>query len=243
MSWDKFKETGSVENPDNPSTNDWIGDIDTDFVDSKIDEYEKMKVKTKNGDSTEQDSTAIKNLFDRYSDADIEMLDENTIDTDFVPKARNADGSDPCPKIKDNDKDKNRDAWYKHSPLASQQDSDGEFISEGFKVGNVEGGTVLYQLGKQDSAGEWFTDYATVDSCRDPNTGKVDLSKLKEKLQIKDDKNEKNTLRAFKVDSPGGIKVAEGYALENQQYGSGGGRQIFISPTHRILSEIMDEDK
>lgn len=42
MSWDKFKETGALDNPDNPSTDDWVGDIDTDFVDTKMSEYEKL---------------------------------------------------------------------------------------------------------------------------------------------------------------------------------------------------------
>ena len=37
-------------------------------------------------------------------------------------------------------------------------------------------------------------------------------------------------------------KLKKGFALENQQYGSGGGRQFFVSPTHRKLSEITDED-
>ena len=60
-------------------------------------------------------------------------------------------------------------------------------------------------------------------------------------MQIKDDNNKKNTLHVYKVDSPDGIKVAEGFALENRQYGSGGGRQFFVSTTHRILSEISTD--
>lgn len=234
MSWDTFKESGAIENPDNPSTNDWVGDIDTDFIDSKIDEYEKLQSEIKTGSFAEKESATIENLFDRYSDADVESLDENTIDTDFVPKARDVDGTTSSKE--------NHDPWHKYSPFASQQDSNGEFVSEGFKVGNIENGTILYQLGKENSSGEWFTDSATVDSCRDPNTGKVDIPKLKEKLQIKDDDNEKNTLRVFRVDSPDGIKAAEGFALENRQYGAGGGRQFFVSPSHRNLSEITDEE-
>lgn len=242
MSWDKFKESGAIENPDNPSTNDWIGDIDTDYVDAKIAEYERIQAEMKNGNFTEKEFATSDNLFDRYTDSDTEILDENTIDTDFLPKARNSDGTNPCPCINGSDKDKNRDAWYKYSPHASQEDSNGDFTPEGFKVGALANGSVIYQLGKEDSSGEWFTDSATVDSCRDPNTGKVDISKLKEKLQIKDDNNEKNTLRVFRVDSPDGIKVAEGFALENRQYGAGGGRQFFVSPSHRNLSEITDEE-
>ena len=45
MSWDKFKETGSVENPDNPSTNDGIGDIDVGLIDQKMDDYDKRNSK------------------------------------------------------------------------------------------------------------------------------------------------------------------------------------------------------
>lgn len=178
MPWDKLKESGAVDNPDNPSTNDWIGDIDTDFIGLKIDEYEKAQSETLKGGFAPKEFAAIEKLFDRYSEADIESLDENTIDTDFVPKARDVDGTTSS---KDN-----HDPWHKYSPFASQQDSDGALISEGFKAGKIENGTILYQLGKEDSSGEWFTDSATVDSCRDPNTGSVDIAKLKEKLQIKD---------------------------------------------------------
>ena len=45
MSWDKFKESGAIENSDNPSTNDWIGDIDVDLIDQKMDDYDKRNSK------------------------------------------------------------------------------------------------------------------------------------------------------------------------------------------------------
>ena len=235
MLWEKLKESGTIEMPDDPSTNDWIGDIDTDFLDTKIAEHEKIQAESRRGHIPEKEADAMENLYDRYSDADHASLDENTIDADFMPKARNADGSDP------NGNKKNRDAWYKYSPFASQEDQNGDFMPDGFKVGTLEDGTVLYQLGKEKSSGEWFTDSETVNSCRDSNTGEIDLSKLKAKLQIKDDENVKNTLRVYKVDDPGGIKVAEGFAVENHQYGEGGGRQFFISPPNRKLSEIADD--
>lgn len=229
MSRDNFKESGVIENPDNPSTNDWIGDIDTDFIDAKIAEYEKLQAESKNAHTAKKEVAVIENLFARYSDADIDSLDENTIDTDFLPKVKNKDGSLPTEKK------------YEHSPLVSQEDSDGDFIPDGWKPIILENGTEIYQLGKEDSSSEYFTDSATVESCRDPNTGEVDLSKLKEKLQIKDDENVKNTLRVYKVDAPDGIKVAEGFTLENRQYGEGGGRQYFISPNKRKLTEMLDD--
>ena len=89
MSRDNFKESGVIENPDNPSTNDWIGDIDTDFIDAKIAEYEKLQAESKNAHAAKKEVAVIENLFARYSDADIDSLDENTIDTDFLPKVKN----------------------------------------------------------------------------------------------------------------------------------------------------------
>lgn len=229
MSWDKFKESGSIEKNDNPSTNDWIGDIDTDFIDFKIAEFEKLQAESKNGRSAEKEIAVIENQFDRYSDADIESLDKNTIDIDFLPKVKNQDGS------------LSTERKYKYSPFVSQEDSDGDFIPDGWKPIILENGTKIYQLGKENSPSEYFTDSATVESCRDPNAGEIDLSKLKEKLQIKDDENAKNTLRVYKVDAPDGIKVAEGFTLENRQYGEGGSRQYFISPNNRKLIEILDD--
>lgn len=234
MAWEKFRESGVVERPDHPATNDWIGDTDEDFFDAKLALHEKLMAASGKDRAAEWNAGAVEKLFDRYSDKDIALLDDSTIDTDFLPKARNADGTDP------NKGDAYRSAWYKYSPFASQEDWNGEFIPEGFKVGTLEKGTVLYQLGREHSCGEWFTDAATVNSCRDPDTGEIDLSKLKNKLQIKDDKNEKNTLRMYIVDAPAGVKVAEGYAVENTRFGEGGGRQFFISPPNRKISEIKD---
>lgn len=240
MSFDKLRESGAVETPENPATDDWIGNLDSDFIEAKIAEFEKLQAEDKSGKRSEMDGKAIDTLFDRYSDTDIDFLDENTIDTDFLSKARNADGTDSCPFIDDEKKKKDRAAWYKYSPHTSQEDSDGSLMPEGFKVDHLEHGTVLYQLGKENASSEWFTDSETVDSCRDPNTGKVDISLLKEKLQIEDSNNEKNVLRVFMVNSPEGIKVAEGTTGENRQYGEGGGKQFFITPDYRKLTELEE---
>lgn len=43
MSLDKIKESGIIENLDNPTTDDWIGNIDTDLLENKISEYEVSK--------------------------------------------------------------------------------------------------------------------------------------------------------------------------------------------------------
>lgn len=240
MSFDKLRESGAVETPENPATDDWIGNLDSDFIEAKIAEFEKLQAEARSGKHSEMDEETIDTLFDRYSDATIDFLDENTIDTDFLPKARNADGTDSCPFIDDEKKEKDRAAWYKYSPHTSQEDNEGSFMPEGFKVGQLEHGTVLYQLGKENASGEWFTDSETVDSCRDPDTGEIDISLLKEKLQIEDSNNEKNVLRVFLVDSPKGIKVAEGITGENRQYGEGGGKQFFITPDYRKLTELEE---
>lgn len=240
MSFDKLRESGAVETPENPATDDWIGNLDSDFIEAKIAEFEKLQAEARSGKRSEMDEETIDTLFDRYSDATIDFLDENTIDTDFLPKARNADGTDSCPFIDDEKKEKDRAAWYKYSPHTSQEDNEGSFMPEGFKVGQLEHGTVLYQLGKENASGEWFTDSETVDSCRDPDTGEIDISLLKEKLQIEDSNNEKNVLRVFMVDSPEGIKVAEGITEENRQYGEGGGKQFFITPDYRKLTELEE---
>lgn len=63
---------------------------------------------------------------------------------------------------------------------------------------------------------------------------------LKEKLQIEDVNNEKNTLHVFAVDSPEGIKVAEGITGGNRQYGEGGGKQFFITPDYRKLTKLEE---
>ena len=148
------------------------------------------------------------------SDEEIEYLDNNTIDTDFLPRAKDSKGNDIDPKI----------AEFR-SPFANQENN--AFMPDSWKPTNVEKGSVLYQLSKQEGTqSPYFTDEKTVNACRDPETGKVDLSALKTKLQIYDSDNSKNTLSSYTVNDE--VKAAEGTAVENTQYGAGGGKQYFV---------------
>ena len=152
------------------------------------------------------------------SDYDLAYLDANTADTDMLPMARDSKGNAVSAQ----------EAAY-HSPFSNQQDTSGAFISDDWKPGQVSRGTVLFQLGGKDGTkSSYFTDVATVRSCVDPKTGWVDMTRLKERLQISDPHNQKDTLIAYTVTAPGGIYVAEGNATMNLQYGKGGGKQYFV---------------
>lgn len=72
MSWNKFKETGALDNPDNPSTDDWVGDIDTDFIDTKIEEYERSKKDgSKSADGVGEDYSS---RLDSYTDEELKQI-------------------------------------------------------------------------------------------------------------------------------------------------------------------------
>ena len=89
MLFDKLRESGVVETPENPATDDWIGNLDSDFIEAKIAEFEKLQAEAKSGKRSEMDRGTIDMLFDRYSDAAIDFLDENTIDFLFLKKYYN----------------------------------------------------------------------------------------------------------------------------------------------------------
>lgn len=171
------------------------------------------------GNPTSVPSSGSKpNRADVVSADELAYLDANTADTRMLHMARDSSGkSIPA-----------QQAAY-NSPFSNQQDTGGTFAPDGWKPTQISQGTVLYQLGeKGGTKSSYFTDQDTVQSCINPKTGKVYISLLKEKLQITDPSNQKDTLVAYLVTDSGGVFAAEGHAKENPQYGSGGGRQYFV---------------
>lgn len=171
------------------------------------------------------------------SDREMEYLDNNTIDTDFLPQAKDSEGNDIDPRI----------AQFR-SPFADQENNECEqdnaakenLMPDSWKPTYIDKGSVLYQLSRQEGTqSPYFTDAKTVDSCRDSETGKVDLSALKAKLQINDNDNLKNTLSSYIVNDE--IKVAEGSAVENTQYGVGGGKQYFVLDADQLRNNGSKE--
>ena len=155
---------------------------------------------------------------DEYTDEDIRQLDENTIDEYFLPRAIDENGK----KI-----DTETAAFY--NPFSNQEDTNGEFTSDIWKPTVIKEGSILYQLSQNsDSKSSYFTDQETVESCTNPDTGKLDLDLLKQKLQIKDDNGEKIVLTQYTIDNQFGVKAAEGISTENEKYGEGQGHQYFI---------------
>ena len=100
---------------------------------------------------------------------EIDDLDKNTIDT----KGLSAAYTDSKKIEKDN---------YRR-PLSNQED--GQFMPDGWKnPRGLKDGQVLYQLSVDgNTTSPYFTDQATVDSCRDEN-GNLDFNQLRAKLQI-----------------------------------------------------------
>lgn len=202
-------------------------ELSTKFEALPNDEIDYLDKNT--ADYNNDDLKALYEEFDNsgnISDEEIEYLDNNTIDTDFLPRAKDSKGNDIDPKI----------AQFR-SPFADQENNeydqenerDGKenFMPDGWKPTNIEKGSVLYQLGRQEGTqSPYFTDEKTVNSCRNSETGKVDFSVLKAKLQINDSDNSKNTLSSYMVNDE--VKAAEGSAVENTQYGAGGGKQYFV---------------
>ena len=100
---------------------------------------------------------------------EIDDLDKNTIDT----KGLSAAYTD-SKKIEKDD--------YRR-PFSNQEDA--HFMPDGWKnPSGLKDGQVLYQLSVDgNTTSPYFTDQATVDSCRDEN-GKLDFNQLRAKLQI-----------------------------------------------------------
>lgn len=226
MSFDKIKETASVEAPEEPLTDSWIGNVETDLMELKLSEYEKMNKQSGGLHSIQlhdEDGGLIHAIVDQTPLSEVEIeewnqLDENTIDSYFLHKAREKDGTD-VDAIEES----------KVCPLSSQQDTNGEYFPDGWKPVELSQGTVLYQLAGEDGTkSSYFTDAATVDSCRDSRTGEVDLNLLKEKLQVNDQDNAKKILTSYLVDNPKGVRAVEGEALSNEHFGKGGGHQYYI---------------
>ena len=152
------------------------------------------------------------------SDEELRYLDENTADTRLLPRALDEQGMAVSA----------REAAF-HSPFSNQEDNAGAFMPDTWKSTQVPENTVLFQLGEADGTKScYFVDRAMLMSCMDPKTSMPDVNRIKDKLQIHDPDNQKNTLRAYVVSGADGVYAAQGRAVVNDRYGSGGGRQYFV---------------
>ncbi len=61
MSFDKLRESGAVETQENPATDDWVGNLDSDMVDSKLDEFESSS------DDSAEKTVSKRELHDQVS--------------------------------------------------------------------------------------------------------------------------------------------------------------------------------
>ena len=212
-----------TDSKDNDQIKEQNSQLESVFDDDEIDYPDKNTA-----DYSDDDLKALYEDF-KISDEEIEYLDNNTIDTDFLPQVKDSEGNYIDPKI----------AQFR-SPFANQENNKRDkakeeagtygkevLMPDSWKTAAIERGSILYQLSKKEGTpSPYFTDEKTVDSCRDSETGKVDLSALKAKLQINDSDDLKNTLSSYIVNDE--IKAAEGSAVENTQYGDGGGKQYFV---------------
>lgn len=111
--------------------------------------------------------------FDRY----VKSLDRNTAPNNLIDDGPNKNRN-KSPFVNQEDHKYNPDAWGNKS---------------------LKKGDKLYSLGASDGHDSpYYTDKKTVDSCRRKD-GSLDTDKLKEKLQISDPDNKKNTLREYDV--------------------------------------------
>lgn len=206
--------------------------VQNNELSTKFEELPNDEIDYLDKNTADYNNDDLKALYEEFnnsvniSDEEIKYLDNNTIDTDFLPCAKDSEGKDIDPKI----------AQFR-SPFADQENNDCDqererygkenFMPDSWKPTNIEKGSVLYQLGRQEGTrSPYFTDEKTVNSCINPETGKVDFSVLKAKLQINDSDNSKNTLSSYIVNDE--MKATEGNAIENTQYGAGGGKQYFV---------------
>lgn len=105
-----------------------------------------------------------------------QFLDENTAEDYLLPRSYDESGN----KIPED-----HIAYY--SPFANQEDTEGKLYPDAWGSERLQNGKIVYQLSNGgNTPSSYFTDEETVDSCRDPETGKVDLNALKDKLQIED---------------------------------------------------------
>lgn len=182
-------------------------------------------------DDGEKKPRNIENSFDknRVSPTDKEKLAHGSnfkdryskmSDKDFDKYVKSLDRDTAPNNLIDDGKDKKRN----NSPFVNQEDH--KYNPDAWGNKSLKKGDKLYSLGpsNQDDT-PYYTDKKTVDSCRRKD-GSIDTNKLKNKLQISDPDNKKNTLREYDVNKD--FVTGGGKARENEHNGKGGGTQFFI---------------
>ncbi len=167
---------------------------------SKVSPADRLKLT--NGSNAE-------NRYSKMSDNDfnkhVKSLDRNTAPNNLI-----YDGSN-----------KNRNK----SPFINQEDN--KYYPDAWGNKSLKSGDKLYSLGSSKGHDSpYYTDKKTVDACRRKD-GSLDKNKLKDKLQISDPDNKKNTLREYDVNKD--FVTGGGKAKENGHNGRGGGTQFFIN--------------
>lgn len=122
---------------------------------------------------------------DSYNDEEIAYLDSNTISEYGLNMVRTANGEPVNTETED----------YFH-PHSNQEDSNGIYYPDSWKVSEIKNGAILYQL---SASGEtpscYFTNQETVNQC--VHDGVIDFKELRDKLQVANG-NEKICLSIYR---------------------------------------------
>lgn len=118
-------------------------------------------------------------------DDEIAYLDSNTISEKGLNMVRTANGEPVNTETED----------YLH-PHSNQEDSNGIYYPDSWKVSEIKNGDILYQLSANgDTPSCYFTNQETVNQC--VHDGVIDFKELRDKLQVANG-NEKSCLSIYK---------------------------------------------
>lgn len=139
------------------------------------------------------------------------------------------------------DKNGNEKKWVEHqSPFVDQEDSNGKYYPDAWGQEDIPANSKLYQIGSDDGRrSPYYFDEETANRCRGKD-GKIDSDAVKSALQIDDPDNTKNSVKEYWV--PEDLNnVPKGHAIENPQYGEGGGKQYYLSPELQSKLEPVND--
>ena len=122
-------------------------------------------------------------------------------------------------------------------PLEDQENANGDYYPDEWGYRELKEGDILYQLARPEGTNsKYYTDEETVGHCRDEE-GNVDLDKLKEVLQIKDENNEKTQLNKYELQQD--MRVPGATCDANYWNGEGSGNQYYLDLGDRDKDEVL----